>query len=184
MEDTSRQSAAAKVVMHFSMSLDGYVAGPEHDMDWMTGFTNRDGLVEEYTSTTGAILGGRDGLGAFPDVGLIYGGGWQGPVFVLTHHPEDLDVDGVTALSCDVAEAVHIAKEAAGDKNVEIFSPSIGRQLLRLGLVDEIDLHVSPILLGAGVKLFDNPDGEPAIRLDLVNGGDPAREVNLRYRPA
>ena len=184
MKDTSEQTAAGKVIMHFTMSLDGFVAGPEHDMDWMSGFTNRDGLVEEYTSTTGAVLGGRDGLGAFPNVDFIYGGAWHGPVFVLTHHPEDLDVDGVTPLSCGVSEAVRIALEAAGGKNVEVFSPTIGRQLLWRGLVDEIDLHVAPILLGAGIRLFDNPEGEPPIRLALLNGDDPTREVNLRYRPA
>jgi hypothetical protein len=58
-------------------------------MDWMTGFSFRAGLVDECAATTGAVLGGRDGFGAFPDAGGIYGGAWQGPVFVLTHHPDD-----------------------------------------------------------------------------------------------
>jgi hypothetical protein len=62
-----------------------------------------------------------------PDVSGIYGGAWQGPVFVLTHHPEDTKpAKGVTFLSCDVAEAVRIGLEAAGGKNLEIFSPTIG----------------------------------------------------------
>jgi hypothetical protein len=115
MADTERQTAGGKVLWHFTMSLDGFVAGPNHAMDWMTGISSRPGLVEEYAETTGAVLGGRDGFDAYPDVSGIYGGAWQGPVFVLTHHPEDAQpADGVTFLSCDVAEAVRIGLEAAG----------------------------------------------------------------------
>jgi dihydrofolate reductase len=183
LPDTEPQTAAGKVLWHFCMSLDGFVAGPNHAMDWMTGFTSRPGLVEEYVETTGAVLGGRTGWDAFPDVSGIYGGAWRGPLFVLTHHPEDArPADGVTFLDCDVAEAVRIGLEAAGGKNLEVFSPSIGAQLLDRGLVDEIDLHVAPVLLGDGIRLFDNPGGVP-IRLDLLNGSDRSAEVNLRYRP-
>ncbi|MEI8409930.1 MULTISPECIES: hypothetical protein [unclassified Kribbella] len=72
------------------------------------------------------MLGGRDGWDAYPNPGAIYGGAWQGPLFVLTHHPEDAQaVDGVTFLNCDVAEAVRIGLEAAAGKNLEVFSPSI-----------------------------------------------------------
>jgi dihydrofolate reductase len=100
---------------------------------------------------------------------------------VLTHHPEDAEpAEGVTFLSCDVAEAVQIARRAAGGKNVEVLSPTVGRQLLERGLLDEIDLHVLPVLLGDGVRLYDNPGGSP-VPLELVNG-DPAEEINLRYR--
>lgn len=62
-------------------------------------------------------------------------------------------------------------------------SPTIGRQLLELGLIDEIDLHIAPILLGAGIRLYDNPGSAP-IRLHGVGAGDPASVVNVRYRPA
>ena len=58
MEDIERQTAGGKVLWHFTMSLDGFVAGPDHEMDWMTGFKFRPGLVEEYDATTGAVLGG------------------------------------------------------------------------------------------------------------------------------
>lgn len=181
MHDTTPQTAAGKVLWHFSMSLDGFVAGPAHSMDWMPEATNRTGLVEEYIETTGAILGGRAGWDAFPDPNAVYGGAWSGPIFVLTHHPEDAQpAEGVTFLSCDVAEAVQIARRAAGDKNVEVLSPTIGRQLLERGLIDEIDLHVLPVLLGEGVRLYDKPDGSP-VPLELVNG-DPVEEINLRYR--
>jgi dihydrofolate reductase len=183
MEDMERQTAAGKVLMHFSMSLDGFIWGTDvHSMDWAAGVTHRPGLSEEYTETTGAILGGRKGWDAFPDPTAPYGG-WDGPLFVLTHHPEDAQqAEGVTFLTCDVAEAARIGLEAAGGKNLEVFSASIGRQLLERGLVDEIDLHILPVLLGDGIRLFDNPGGSP-IRLDLVNGDDPRAAVNVRYRP-
>lgn len=181
--DTEPQTAAGKVLWHFTMSLDGFVAGRNHTMDWMAGIAFRPGLVEEYAETTGAVLAGRDGFDAFPDVSRIYGGAWHGPVFVLTHHPNDAEpVDGVTFLSCDVAEAVQIGLMAANGKNLEVFSPTIGRQLLERGLIDEIDLHIAPVLLGDGIRLLDNPGGTP-IRLELVNGSDPGGALNARYHP-
>jgi dihydrofolate reductase len=183
MADTEPQTAAGKVLWHFTMSLDGFVAGPNHEMDWMTGTSFRPGLVEEYVETTGAVLGGRDGFDAYPDVSLIYGGAWHGPVFVLTHHPEDAQpANGVTFLSCDVAEAARIGLEAAAGKNLEVFSPTIGRQLLERGLIDEIDLHIAPVLLGVGIRLLDKPGGAP-IRVELLNSKDPTAAVNLRYHP-
>ncbi|MGH2883964.1 MAG: dihydrofolate reductase family protein, partial [Solirubrobacteraceae bacterium] len=113
-----------------------------------------------------------------------YGGAWKGPIFVLTHHPEDAaPADDVTFLNCDPAEAVRIGLEAAGGKNLEVFSPTIGRQLLELGLIDEIDLHIAPILLGDGIRLYDNPGRKP-IRLHRVGEDDPTSAVNVRYRPA
>jgi dihydrofolate reductase len=183
MADTERQTAGGKVLWHFTMSLDGFVAGPNHAMDWMSRTSFRPGLVEEYAATTGAVLGGRDGFDAYPDVSGIYGGAWQGPVFVLTHHPEDAQpAKGMTILSCDVAEAVRIGLEAADGKNLEVFSATIGRQLLERGLIDEIDLHIAPVLLGDGIRLFDNPGGAP-VRLELLNGDDRSAAVNVRYRP-
>ncbi|MGW0203114.1 dihydrofolate reductase family protein [Nonomuraea sp. NPDC003201] len=184
MSDTEPQTAGGKVLWHFTMSLDGFVAGPNHGMDWMVGASFRPDLVDEYVETTGAVLGGRDGWDHYPDPSGIYGGAWKGPLFVLTHHPEDATpTDGVTFLSCDPAEAVRIGLEAAGGKNLEVFSPTIGRQLLELGLIDEIDLHIAPVLLGEGIRLYDNPGGEP-IRLHRLGEADPASVVNVRYRPA
>ena len=85
-------------------------------------------------------------------------------------------------MNCGPAEAVRIALDAAGGKNVEVFSPTIGRQLLDLGLIDEIDLHVAPLLLGEGIRLYDSPGGAP-VRLHRVDD-DPTAAINLRYRPA
>ncbi|WP_353648023.1 dihydrofolate reductase family protein [Nakamurella sp. A5-74] len=183
MRDTDPQTAAAKVLWHFTMSLDGFVAGPLHDMRWLTGFTVRDGLIKEYIDTTGAVLAGRDGFDSAIGDLRPYGGAWQGPIFVLTHHPEDArPAEDITLLSCSVEEAVQIALEAAGGKNVEVFSPTIGRQLLAKNLIDEIDLHIAPVLLGSGVRLYDM-EGCQAVQLHLVNGDDPTAAVNVRYRP-
>jgi dihydrofolate reductase len=184
MSDTKPQTADGKVLFHFAMSLDGFVAGPDNRMDWMTGVSVRPGLHEEYITTTGAILGGRNGWDQSIAGNRPYGGAWQGSIFVLTHHPEDaVPADGVTFLSCGPAEAVRIALAAAGGKNVEVFSPTIGRQLLELGLIDEIDLHIMPALLGQGIRLYDNPGGEP-VRLHRVGDDGPTSAVNVRYRPA
>jgi len=184
MSDTEPQTAGGKVLWHFTMSLDGFVAGPDHEMGWMTGFSLRPGLIEEYIKTTGAVLGGRDGWDRAIRGGRPYGGAWDGPVFVLTHHPDDArPADGVTFLSCDPAEAVRTGLAAADGKNLEVFSPTIGRQLLELGLIDEIDLHIAPVLLGEGIRLYDNPGGVP-VRLRRLGEGDPTSAVNVRYRPA
>ena len=183
MGDTTPQTADGKVLWHFAMSLDGFVAGPDHRMDWMTGVSFRPGLVGEYIETTGAVLGGRNGWDQAIGGSRPYGGAWQGPIFVLTHHPEDaVPAADVTFLNCGPAEAVRIGLEAAGGKNLEVFSPTIGRQLLELGLIDEIDLHILPVLLGEGIRLYDNPGGEP-VRLHRAGNGDPAAAVNVRYRP-
>jgi hypothetical protein len=66
MKDTTRQTADGKVLILFTMSLDGFVAGPGHSMDWMMTGTNRPGLLEEYVETTGAVLGGRAGWDVDP----------------------------------------------------------------------------------------------------------------------
>ena len=183
MKDTEAQTASGKVLWHFTMSLDGFVAGPNHGMDWMAGTSTRPGIVQEYVETTGAVLGGRDGWDAFPDASGIYGDAWSGPLFVLTHHPQDAKpADNVTFLNCSLPEAVRIGLAAAGGKNLEVFSADIGRQLIELGLIDEIDLHIAPVLLGDGIRLFDNPGGKP-VPLRWLGDGDPRTSVNVRYTP-
>jgi dihydrofolate reductase len=181
--DIPPPTASGKVCLHFAMSVDGYVAGPEHAMDFLSGATTRPGLVQEYVDSTGAVLAGRNGFDSAIADTRPYGGAWQGPIFVLTHHPDDArPAPDVTFLSCTVEEAVGIGLEAARGKNLEIFSPTIGKQLLQRGLVDEIDLHLAPVLLGDGIRLYDAPGGEP-LHLRRV-GTDPTRCAGLRYHPS
>jgi len=181
VRDPEPQTAAGKVLFHFLTSLDGFVAGPGHTMDFMDRTTVREGLIQEYIETTGAILAGRDGYDSAIGDARPYGGVWQGPIFVLTHHPEDArPAEGITFLDCPVDEAVRLGLEAAKGKNLEVFSPTIGAQLLHLGLVDELDIHVAPVLLGDGIRLYDAPGGN-LIHLQC-DGDDPTRAVNLRFR--
>jgi dihydrofolate reductase len=181
---TDRPAAHGKLLLHYVMSLDGFIASADQDaVNWFLHATFRPGIAEEYAESIGAILGGRKGWDAYPDPSAPYGGAMGGPVFILTHHPDDATpVDGATFVSCDVAEAARIALEAAGGKNVAVFSASIGSQLLQRGLIDEIHLHIAPVLLGDGVRLFDNPGGSP-IELEHLDGDQPAAVIDARYRP-
>ncbi len=178
-----------KVRWHLMMSLDGFAAGPGHSMDWMSGVKVSQGVHEESIATLGAVLGGRNGYDAlaekFPGQAgrQPYGGAWHGPVFVLTHHPEDVVPDpSVTFLDCDLAEAVEIGLEAAEGKDLEIHSQDIARQCLERGLIDEFAVHLAPVMLGSGIRLFDAPGIEP-VRWARIHDGDPALAVDLRYRP-
>ena len=183
MTITDSPTATGKVLWGFSMSLDGFVAGPHHEMGWMTGFTVQPDLIDEYITTTGAVLAGRDGFDSAIGDSRPWGGRWKGPIFVLTHHPQDaLPTPDITFLSCSVEEAVRIGLKAAEGKDLAVFSPNIGAQLLELGLIDEIDIHVAPILLGDGIRLYHNP-GKAPIRLHRLDGDDPTAAARVRYRP-
>lgn len=184
----TRAPLTGKVLWHLTMSLDGFIAGPNHAMGWLSGLSFRPGTVEEMVATTGAVLAGRRGFDAGADepgkaVDKVYGGAWSGPIFVLTHHPEDAVHDpSVTFLNCDVAEAVETGLAAAGGGNLEVFGADVARQCVQLGLIDEFYVHIAPVMLGEGVRLFDCPGIEP-VRWERIHEGDPARVADLRYRP-
>lgn len=181
MHNPEPQVGAGKVQWAFMMSLDGFVAGPGRTMDFMERATVSEGVIPAYIEATGAILAGRDSFDSATGI-YPYGGAWSGPIFVLTHHPEDARQDeAVTLLSRPVEEAVRIGLEAAQGKNLQVHSPTIGRQLLQLGLIDEIDIHVAPVLLGDGIRLYDAPGGE-IVQLER-DGDEPTLAANLRYRP-
>lgn len=175
----------SKVQLHFTITLDGFIAGPNHEMDWLGGLSGNPDLVASAAAACGAIITGRNGFDAAPADLLAgdmpYGGGFAGRIFVLTHHPEDAREDPtVTFLNCDVAEAIARAREVAGDRNVEIFSANIGQQAIERGLVDEIRLQLVPVILGKGIRLFD---GLGHSRWARVGDGDPLLAVDLRYQP-
>lgn len=81
-----------------------------------------------------------------------------GALFVLTHEPPAEPFPDITFLTCDVEEAVAIARRAAGGKNLEIVGADVAAQCLRAALVDEIMVFVLPVLLGDGVRFFSSPD--------------------------
>jgi dihydrofolate reductase len=102
-------------------------------------------------------------------------------VFVLTHRPPQDGADArFSFISNPIAAAVAIAEDAAGGKDVGIFGAALTRQCLQAGLLDEIVLHVAPVLLGQGVRLFD--EGAGRIELERVCLGAAERLTDLRFR--
>ena len=94
----------SKTTWHLMMSLDGFIAGPEHSMEWA--FEQGGGpnaIADSVRDATGAILAGRRwhdvAMARYDGVGGIYGGAWSGPVLVLTHRPGDQPGEGVTFIS-------------------------------------------------------------------------------------
>jgi dihydrofolate reductase len=182
-----------------SISADGYVAGPgqcqEHPLgvggealhDWHLGDTkdhpvNRQ-VISEMLDGMGATIMGRN----------MFGQGWWGdtppyhcPVFVLTHHKHDpIELQGGTTFHfvTDGIEAAYAqAVSAASGRSISIAGgASCARQGIAAGLVDEIDLQLTPVILGSGERLFDGfGAGRPALELDRVL--EAPGVVHLRYR--
>jgi dihydrofolate reductase len=138
--------------------------------------------------SSGAILAGR----RWYDVASekysgrqgIYGGRWDGPVFVLTHRAADHDVSdpGITLLTSDVDDALGTARDAAGGKNVEIFGANLAAQCLARDLIDEIVVHVAPVLLGEGVRLYGEAADHGRVDLELLDRAESGPVTSLRFR--
>jgi dihydrofolate reductase len=176
-------STTTKVLWHITMSVDGYIESRDQSPDWMFGHGRPGPVAGEVIQRTGAIVAGRRGfdLGTRAGEGprAIYGGAWSGPIFVLTHRPADA-MEGVTFISGSIEDAVATATEAAGDRDVGVFGADIARQCLRAGLIDEIVVHVAPVLLGDGLRLFESP-GAPPVRLLKTRCGDPGQITDLTF---
>jgi dihydrofolate reductase len=174
----------AKVLWHTTMSLDGFVAGPGGGMSWLAGNTGANPTVDEVLGRIGALLIGNrtfgGDAGAQTEAGRPYGGAWTGPMFVLTHHPPAAPVPGFTFVT-DLAGAVTAAKAAAGDGYVAVLGGRTAAACLDAGLLDEVLVHVAPVLLGDGVRLFDRPGGT-AVRLEPVQLTNSSRVANLWLR--
>jgi len=210
-----------RITVDISMSLDGFVAGPDPSLDdplgkrgmelhewafrlaaWRSahgmdgGETGPDSdLVAEHVASYGAVVmgrrmysGGEGGWDADPNAR-----GWWGddppfhvPVFVLTSHPrERLDMDGGTTfhfVTDGIDTALDRAVEAAGGRDVHVAGGAGAvQQVLNAGRLDELTVHVAPVLLGSGTRLFDGIDGD---RVKLEPVPMPASPVvtHLRYR--
>ena len=172
-----------KIVFNMTMSLDGFVAGPNDNPENGLGdggealfnwYFNGDTevkisegtpvlkvssqsakILEESFKTYGAGVWGRRTF----DIAHAWGGHPPGePCFILTHHiPEEWAREGSPFIfvTDGVESAIRQAKKAAGEKDVVISTASILQQCLNAGLIDEIHIDIAPILLGAGVRLFD-----------------------------
>src|SRR5690242_13429061 len=184
MTDTG--SGHGKVVVNRAMSLDGFIAGPGDAMNWIFEFMAPDAFPE-IAAATGAMLIGRRTYdvarrqrAADEPGGKEYGGGWSGPIFVLSHRPPEPPDPSDRFLSGDIGEAVDRARSAAGGKNLEILGADVAGQCLRRGLVDEILVYVLPVLLGEGVR-FSSP-GLGRIILEPVSSTLAGAVTILRFR--
>jgi len=205
--------------LDISMSLDGYVAGPnqspenplgeggERLHDWVVplaawrephgeegGEVNASSdVVEESRQNLGATVMGRNMFGGGPGAwGKDPWNGWWGddppfhmPVYVLTHHArEPLTMQGGTTFTFvtdGVESALAQAREAAGGGDVALAGGAdVAQQFLAAGLVDEMQLHVAPILLGGGARLLDNVGS--GLALDLVRVVDAPGVTHVKYR--
>lgn len=174
------------VFVHATLTLDGFLAGPNGEVDWMFDFPSApedQEVVDRVCANIGAVVGGANSTRTIEDDGIPYGGIGNAPVFLMTHTPAPpVERDGITYTFVvdDIAEAVESAKRAAGGKWVSLLGGSIGRQCLQLGLVDEIHLDVVPVLLGEGISLF----GGLGMRVDLerLETSAFASETHLRFR--
>jgi dihydrofolate reductase len=176
----------ATVMIHATVTLDGYLADPDGGVDWMFDFPSapEDGdVVAAVCDRIGAIVGGANKTRTIEDGEVPYGGMLKVPVFLMTHQAADsIERDGITYTFVvdDIAAAVATAKEAAGEGWVSLLGGSISRQCLQLGLVDEIHLDVVPVLLGDGISLFAGL----GMRVDLqrLETSAFASETHLRFR--
>jgi dihydrofolate reductase len=209
-----------KLYADISMSLDGFVAGPnigpeqplgeggERLHDWIVGLaswrashgksggrTGRDDeVVKKLVARGGAVIMGKNmfgpGQGAPSDDGTWQG--WWGddppfhkPVFVLTHQKREalqLSDTTFTFVNDGPESALEQARAAAGDDEVQIAGgASAIQQYLGAGQLDELSLHVAPLLLGDGVRLFDNLDGADP-KLEPVEVIESPAVTHLRYR--
>lgn len=194
----------SQVTCDLTLSLDGYVAGPNQTMEEPLGaggerlhrwqFEEQDANAAEIAGIleAGAYIMGRNmfagpGDGPWPDDWR----GWWGeeppyhaPVFVLTSHArEPLEMEGGTTFHLvteGIESALARAREAAGGKNVAIAGgASTARQFLSAGLLDELRLHIAPIVLGGGERLLD---GVGEVQLEPVEVRGTRLVSHLRYK--
>jgi dihydrofolate reductase len=162
----------SKVIFDISMSLDGFVTGPnprpeepngdggQRLIEWAFGGDDRDRrILEDGVAGLGAVIAGRRTY----ELSLPFwgpggpSGDARAPVFVLSHsEPDDVPEGGVYTFVDGVENALAQARAAAGDKYVVVMGGAeTGRQFLQAGLVDELSIHLVPIELGGGTRLFD-----------------------------
>src|SRR6266536_4616214 len=194
-----------RVTCNISISVDGFVAGPRQSREnpigeggirlheWHFEPQGDDqAVIDEWQQAPGAYIMGRNMFGPGRGEWDLDWKGWWGddppyraPVFVLTHYPrESLPREGGTTFHF-VTDGIHAAldraKAAAGDKNVEIAGgANTVNAYLQAGAIDELHLHVAPVLLGEGERLFDGVS--PALRLTPVRVSGSSGATHIKYR--
>lgn len=188
----------SKVVFDASISLDGFTTAanrrPEQPMgdgglrlvDWALGDDERSrAYLEGAVGGLGAVIAGR----VTYDTSVPWWGpnGPSGParrpVFVVTHQPPaESPENGVYTFVTDgIQSALQQARAAAGDATVTVMGgANLGRQYLAAGLVDEVSLHLVPVLFGSGLRLFEQLSDH--VQLELTDVVDTPAAVHLRYR--
>jgi dihydrofolate reductase len=199
-----------KVIFNMSMSLDGFVAGPndgpenplgdggewlfawygsgdtEYKMpggDWLFKISAASAAqLDETIKTTGVIVTGRRTF----DIAKAWGGQHplDVPVVVLTHRvPQEWVKEGspFTFVTDGVESAIAQAKLIAGEKNVAVGSASTLQQCLKAGLLDEIHIDLTPVLLGGGVRLFEHFGNGP-LELQMIKVVEGTEVTHLNYR--
>lgn len=152
----------SRVRVYMAMSLDGFIAGPHHELDWLELDRSAPGDLppspealrfDAFMAEVGAMLMGR---GTFDVVQRFatwpYG---PTPVVVATRRPVDAPVATVHVASGDVAALVAQARALADGRDVYVDGGDVVRQALAADLVDELCITLVPVLLGAGIRLFD-----------------------------
>jgi dihydrofolate reductase len=187
----------ALVVCDMSMSLDGYVTGPNdsrekpfgdgadslHDWLFKDPTAEEKAYLQQALDTCGAVVMGRtsfdknEGDGGWGDGGPL----GDTPVFVVTHNAPTREYPPAYRFVTDgVRSAIEQAKEVAGDKNVGLHGATVMQQGLPLGLVDEIFVHVVPLLIGGGTPLFASLPS--AIQLEQVSVFTSPAATHMRFR--
>src|SRR5215217_6889108 len=169
----------ALIRLYMTMSLDGYVTGPRDSVDapmgiggfrlfnWLDRRNDPGPSGQVYTEVMAsrAVIAGRRTY--------EHAGRWQGdhhdgvPIFVLTHHVPDDPPPGSVRYVTEVGECAAQARAAAGDGDVLVHGAGAAQALLRAGQLDELELHLVPVLLGQGRRLFDHLPAEQ-VELELV----------------
>ena len=175
---SAQAPGAGKVVVNRSMSLDGFIAGPDDAMDWVIDFAPH--MPPEIMEATGAMLVGRNTYEVSRRMSAEDTAYEGGPLFVLTHRPPEQPQPGITFLDGDLAEAVATARAAAGGKDLEILGADVASQCFQRGLVDEVLVYVLPVLMGEGVRFSTADIGR--IDLEPIGSTQSGPVTILRFR--
>jgi len=189
-----------KVIYDISMSLDGFITGAnvraeagwaglgdggERLHDW--GFNSDDPrnreIAEAVMANTGAVIVGRNTYNvSLPNWGVDGPIGSAVPTVVVSHSvPQDIPDGGVYIFVDSIEAAFEQAKNAAGNKDIVVQGANIAQQLITLGHVDEILIHLVPVLFGSGTRLFEH-QGSEHIPLETTEVIETKEAIHTRFR--